>query len=106
MRGFLIFWAGPIGFLWGWYFLSYYDLSMGTYFFSREMHEKVFAIYGGILGIQPETIPPLVARACVVDTALVLGLIAIRRRRQIFNRYKAWRAERAAYKKLSSASAA
>ena len=51
MRSFLIFWAGPLGFLWGWYFLSYYDLSMGMYFFSRDMHDLVFRIYGNVLGL-------------------------------------------------------
>ena len=96
MRSFLIFWAGPLAFLWGWYFLSYYDLSMGMYFFSREMHDLVFRIYGNALGIAPESIPPLVARACIVDTGLVLGLIALRRRRQIIAAFKAWRATRTA----------
>ena len=76
MRSFLIFWAGPLGFLWGWFFLSYYNLSMGMYFFSREMHDLVFQIYGNMLGIAPESIPPLVARACIFDTGLVLCLIA------------------------------
>lgn len=105
MRSFLIFWAGPLGFLWGWFFLSYYDLSMGMYFFSREMHDLVFQIYGNALGIAPESIPPLVARACIVDTGLVLCLIAFRRRRKIIAWVKAWRAERASYaKELPSAS--
>ncbi|MGH7004240.1 MAG: DUF6105 family protein [Alphaproteobacteria bacterium] len=105
MRSFLIFWAGPLGFLWGWYFLSYYDLSMGMYFFSREMHEQVFSIYGNMLGIAPESIPPLVARACIFDTGLVLCLIALRRRRRIIAWVKAWRTERAGYgKELPSAS--
>ena len=105
MRSFLIFWAGPLGFLWGWFFLSYYDLSMGMYFFSREMHDLVFQIYGNMLGIAPESIPPLVARACIFDTGLVLCLIAFRRRRKIIAWVKAWRAERASYaKELPSAS--
>ncbi|PRD58791.1 DUF6105 family protein [Phyllobacterium myrsinacearum] len=96
MRSFLIFWAGPLSFLWGWYFLSYYDLSMGMYFFSREMHDLVFTIYGNILGIAPDSIPPLVARACIVDTGLVFCLIAFRRRKQIIAWGKVWRANRAA----------
>jgi hypothetical protein len=83
MRSFLIFWGGPLAFLWGWYFLSCYDLNMGMYFFSRELHDQVFTIYGNVLGIAPESIPPLVARACIVDTGLVLLLIAFRRRRKI-----------------------
>jgi hypothetical protein len=105
MRSFLIFWAGPLGFLWGWYFLSYYDLSMGVYFFSREMHDLVFTIYGNALGIAPESIPPLVARACIFDTGLVFCLMAFRRRRQIIAWAKAWRAARTSYvKELPSVS--
>ncbi|QND53110.1 hypothetical protein HB779_15270 [Phyllobacterium sp. 628] len=96
MRSFLIFWAGPLSFLWGWYFLSYYDLSGGMYFFSREMHDLVFNIYGNILGIAPESIPPLVARACIVDTGLVFALIAFRRRKKIIAWVKVWRANRVA----------
>jgi hypothetical protein len=106
MRSFLIFWAGPLSFLWGWYFLSYYDMNMGMYFFSRAMHDQVFSIYGNLLGIAPETIPPLVARACVFDTGLVFCLIAFRRRKQIIAYVKAWRAARVPYGKgLPSASA-
>jgi hypothetical protein len=69
---------------------------MGMYFFSREMHDLVFTIYGNILGIAPDSIPPLVARACIVDTGLVFCLIAFRRRKQIIAWVKVWRANRAA----------
>ncbi|MBA8902893.1 DUF6105 family protein [Phyllobacterium sp. P30BS-XVII] len=106
MRSFLIFWAGPLSFLWGWYFLSYYDLSMGMYFFSREMHDLVFTIYGNILGIAPDSIPPLVARACIVDTGLVLCLIAFRRRKQIIAWVKVFRSNRAAAARTKPAAAA
>ena len=83
MRMFLLLWIGPLGFLGGWYFLSLNDINFGTQFFSRQMHDLVFAIYGNVLGIAPEAIPPLVAKALVVDTALVLTFLAFRRRRKI-----------------------
>ena len=34
MKWFLIFWAGPIVFLAGWYWLSYYDMSFGIFMLS------------------------------------------------------------------------
>lgn len=83
MRYLLIFWALPIGLFWGWYHLSLNDMHFGLSFFSREMHDLVFAVYGKILGIAPDKLPPLVARACVVDTIILLGIFAFRRRRVI-----------------------
>ena len=69
MRYILIFWAAPLGFFWGWYFLSYNDISFGMSFFSRQMHDLVFQIYGHILGIDPQIILAMVAKACIFDTA-------------------------------------
>ena len=86
MKWFLIFWAGPIFFLGSWYWLSYYDMSFGVFMYTREMHDLVFQIYGNILGIPPETIPPLVMRAIAFDTLLVFAIIAFRKRLAI----KAW----------------
>ncbi|EKF19560.1 DUF6105 family protein [Nitratireductor pacificus] len=94
MRYLLLFWALPMGLFWGWYGLSYHDINFGLGFFSREMNDLLFRLYGDILGIEPETIPPLVARACVVDSFLLLGIVAFRRRKAI----RAWLKEkRAAY---------
>jgi Family of unknown function (DUF6105) len=73
----------PVGFLAAWYTLSYNDISFGILFFSRQMHDMVFQIYGEVLGIDPALIPPLLLKAMVVDTLLILGLIAFRRRKQI-----------------------
>jgi hypothetical protein len=56
------------------------------------MHDFVFQIYGQILGIDPATIPPLVAKACVFDSFFIAALYAFRRRRQIRSW---WRARRA-----------
>ena len=70
MKWFLIFWATPLVFLGAWYGLSYNDVSFGFFMLTRETHDLVFKVYGSILGIAPERIPPLVARALVVDTGI------------------------------------
>jgi Family of unknown function (DUF6105) len=85
MRYILLFWAAPLGFFWGWYFLSLNDFSMGTHFFSRKLHDLVFDIYGNILGLEPELIPALVAKACVFDTLLIAGIFALRKRHAIIH---------------------
>ncbi|MBO6902566.1 MAG: hypothetical protein JJ864_14585 [Rhizobiaceae bacterium] len=90
MRYILLFWATPLGLLWGWFFLSYYDWNFGLLFLSREFHDFAFQIYGNMLGIEPTTIPVLVAKACVLDTAIILAIFAVRRRRQII----AWISDR------------
>lgn len=86
MRLFLALWAAPMALLWGWFGLSYYDFNFGTLFLSRRMHDLVFMIYGNILGMDPATIPGLLAKACLLDTALLMGIIGFRRRKQI----RAW----------------
>ncbi|OLP58448.1 hypothetical protein BJF93_16350 [Xaviernesmea oryzae] len=83
MKWVLIAWGGPLLFLSCWYGLSFYDLNFGLYFFSRDMHDLVMQIYGSALGLPPEAIPPLVARALAFDTLLVFGLLALRRRKTI-----------------------
>lgn len=83
MKWFLFLWAMPILLLGSWYGLSYYDMNFGIFMLTRQAHDLVFQIYGNVLGIPPETIPPLVARAIVVDSLIVFAIIAFRRRRQI-----------------------
>ena len=83
MKWFLILWAAPLIILCSWYGLSYYDISFGFFMLTRETHDLVFRIYGSVLGIPPESIPPLVARALVFDTGIVLAIVAWRRRRNI-----------------------
>ena len=83
MKWFLILWAGPIGFLLGWYGLSSYDINFGTFFFSRQMHDLVFQIYGQILGIPPKDIPPLVLKAILLDSCVVVALMALRKRKEL-----------------------
>jgi hypothetical protein len=82
MRTFLILWITPITLLGGWYGLSYYDINFGFMILTRELHDLVFTIYGDLLGMEPESIPPLVLKAIILDTVLVLGFILIKRRRK------------------------
>lgn len=91
MKWFLILWAGPIALLGSWYGLSYYDMSFGIFMLTRDAHDLVFQIYGHILGIPPESIPPLVLRAIIFDSFLVLGIIAFRRRKKIIAWWQARR---------------
>lgn len=83
MKWFLILWAGPVALLGSWYWLSYYDMSFGFYMLTRETHDLVFQVYGNILGLPPESLPPLVARAIAVDSLIVFAILAFRRRKQI-----------------------
>lgn len=83
MKWFFILWAGPVLLLGSWYGLSYYDMSFGFFMLTRETHDLVFQIYGNVLGIPPETIPPLVARAIMVDSLIVFAIIGFRKRKEI-----------------------
>ena len=83
MKWILIFWALPIAILGTWYGLSYNDINFGYLILSRQMNDFVFQLYGQILGIEPETIPGLVLRAIVLDSLLLFGILAFRRRKQI-----------------------
>jgi hypothetical protein len=47
------------------------------------MHDVVFQIYGNILGLPPESIPPLVGEAIVLDTLLLGAVMSYRRRQAI-----------------------
>jgi len=82
MKVFLVLWIMPIILLGGWYGLSYYDINFGYRILTRELHDLVFTIYGNLLGIEPESIPPLVVKAVIFDTFLVVGFIVIKRRRK------------------------
>ncbi|MDQ0453981.1 DUF6105 family protein [Rhizobium paknamense] len=83
MKFLLIFWAGPILLLGSWYYLSLNDMSFGVFMLTRQAHDLVFQVYGNILGLAPETIPPLVMRAIVVDSAVLFALLGFRRRKKI-----------------------
>lgn len=88
MRYVLFLWALPMGIIWGWYFLSFHDINFGFLILSRLVHDAVFDVYGQILGVDPQTIPVLLAKACVFDTALIGALFAFRRRRQLLAYYR------------------
>ncbi|WP_019565495.1 DUF6105 family protein [Agrobacterium sp. 10MFCol1.1] len=104
MKWFLILWAGPVAFLGSWYWLSYYDLSFGFFMLTRQTHDLVFQIYGNILGLPPESLPPLVARAIAVDSLIVFAILAFRKRKQIANWWQGCQpVARASAESLSSA---
>jgi Family of unknown function (DUF6105) len=88
MRYFLFLWVLPVGGLAAWLFLASHDYSFGTLFFSRDMYDLVFGIYANILGVEAASLPPLVYKALVVDTLIVVALFALKRRRDIAHWWK------------------
>ncbi len=83
MRWLLSLWFTPIAILVTWLVLASRDLSFGLFFLTRDFYDLVFSIYAQTLGIPAEELPPLVVRALIVDSAIVLGLYALRRRKRI-----------------------
>jgi hypothetical protein len=93
MKWILIFWAMPIVILGTWYGLSYNDINFGYLILSRRMNDFVFELYGSILGLPPKEIPGLVLRAIVVDTLILAGILAFRRRKAIASWWRARQAK-------------
>lgn len=89
MRYLIALWVSPLVLFWGWYFLSLNDINFGYVILSRRLHDLLFQLYGQMLGIDPTTIPGLLARACIFDSFLVAGLIAFRKRKAIMTWYRA-----------------
>lgn len=87
MKWLLTAWFVPVTFITLWYGLSYYDA--GLIIFSREVHDRTFDIYAQILGLERETIPPLLFKAIIVDSFIVLGIAAFRWRKAIIAWVKA-----------------
>lgn len=83
MKWIAIFWGAPLAILGLWYGLSYYDLNFGIFMLRRDFHDMVFRLYGETLGMPPQAIPPLIAKAIVVDTLIVFFLFGLRHRRRI-----------------------
>ena len=83
MRYVLMLWAAPILLFWSWFGLSYYNVNFGYVLMTREAHDLIFQLYGEVLGIDPESIPWFVAKSCVFDFFLLMGIWAYRRRRTI-----------------------
>lgn len=84
MKYIFAIWATPLVIFWGWFFLSFNDMNFGSIFLSRQFNDLVFQIYGETLGIDPKTIPMMVANACIFDTGIIVAIWAFRRRREIF----------------------
>lgn len=91
MRYIFALWAAPLVLFWGWFFVSLNDMNFGYVMLSRQFHDFLFQIYGQILGIDPTIIPGMVAKACIVDTLLLLAFWAFRRRKAIMAWIKAKR---------------
>jgi hypothetical protein len=83
MRYIFAVWAAPLVLFWGWFFVSLNDMNFGYVMLSRQFHDLLFQVYGQILGIDPVIIPGMVAKACIVDTLLLLAFWAFRRRKAI-----------------------
>ena len=85
MRGLLILWFTPLISFCGWYFLSLADVgqTFGGIYLSRDLNEGVFMIYGHLLGVEPDRLPAMFAAGLALDSAVLLGFIAFRRRRAI-----------------------
>lgn len=83
MRWIITLWALPMVVFWGWFFLSLNDMNFGFVMLTRQVHELVFELYGEMLGIDPATIPAMVAKACFFDSLLIVAIWAFRRRQQL-----------------------
>jgi len=92
MRYIFAIWAAPLVLFWGWYFLSIYDMHFGYWMLSRRFNLAIFELYGEILGVDPATIPWLMAKAFFFDTLVILAIWAFRRRKQIAERVRVLRA--------------
>ncbi|WP_419912521.1 DUF6105 family protein [Hoeflea sp.] len=84
MKWFLILWFVPVALIGSWYGLSYHDINFGFIMLSRQVHDLVFQIYGEMLGMPPESIPPLLLKALIVDSLIVLAIACFRWRKQIW----------------------
>lgn len=82
MRSFLL-WFGPLLFLCVWLAVASTGLGPTGSFFSREYYDQVFGLYAIALGVDPDSLPPLVWRALGIDGAVVLAIFAFRRRKRI-----------------------
>jgi Family of unknown function (DUF6105) len=89
MKYLVAIWATPLLLFWGWFFLSLNDMNFGYIMLSRQVHDLVFQLYGEFLGVDPASIPGMVAQACIFDTALIAAIWAFRRRRGLMARARA-----------------
>jgi len=82
MRAILIMWAAPLTLFWAWFLLSANDVNFGYVMLSRPAHDLAMEIYATALGCDPSEVPWTVAKACALDSLIVLALFAYRRRRK------------------------
>lgn len=92
MRYIFAAWATPLVLFWGWYFLSINDINFGTPWFSRALNLAIFDLYGEVLGVDPAAIPWMIAKACVIDSLILLAIWAFRRRKAIAVKLRSLRA--------------
>lgn len=104
MRIFILLWAFPLIFFWGWYGFSYYDFNFGTAFLSRHTHDVVFALYGNILGMPAADVPWALVKIFAFDSLFVVALAAWRWRKSWYPQTKIWVMEQV--QKLQSTSGA
>jgi hypothetical protein len=90
MRAILLLWTIPLVFFWTWFALSANDISFGTIFFSRQLHDLMMQIYGNMIGVDPASVPMLLAWACIVDTGIILAIAAFRWRRKWVPAVRDW----------------
>ena len=90
MRIILALWAAPMFLFWSWYALSANDISFGTAFFSRDIHDLVFNLYGKVLGVPGDQVPAMIASACAFDTAIVFAIAAFRWRSAWYPQTREW----------------
>ncbi|MDY8109778.1 DUF6105 family protein [Fulvimarina sp. 2208YS6-2-32] len=81
MRKFFLFWVLPLAAFWGWFFGAKADL--GFVLFSREVFDQTFAVYERMLGLNSDQIAWLILDAIILDSAIILAILAFRRRRKI-----------------------
>lgn len=70
--------------------MSVNDLNFGSIYLSRQLHDMVFAVYAQTLGVAPETIPPMIAWACIVDTGIIGAIAAFRWRAAWWPQTRLW----------------
>jgi hypothetical protein len=90
MRAILFLWTIPLVFFWTWFALSANDISFGTIFFSRQLHDLMMEIYGNMLGVEPSSVPMLLAWACILDSGIILAIAAFRWRKKWFPVVREW----------------
>ena len=88
MRWLVTLWAAPLLLFWGWYFVSLNDWNFGYVLLTRALHDVLFQLYGELLGVEPAALPGMLAKGCVLDSLLLAGLIAFRKRRAIAARLR------------------